>query len=142
MANNYREEIARLEQLARDEDNTKRAAQTLAWAAIAADKSNWEWLIIPTEYPDWNNAQTKISGVMVKSRVRPDVLAKWKEGGHATLSNDWMDGKWLGMFYYRTEENILHHMSGGYLILKDVQLCSDEQWESILQGNIPAKFIR
>jgi hypothetical protein len=46
------------------------------------------------------------------------------------------------MFYYRTEENILARGGGGWLVLRDPKLCSDEEWAAIAAGNIPKKFIR
>ena len=45
------------------------------------------------------------------------------------------------MFYFRTEENILTYDGGGYCVLKEPKLCSDEQWESIKNGIIPDKFL-
>jgi hypothetical protein len=37
--------------------------------------------------------------------------------------------------YFRTEENVLTHEGGGYLLLKDCCLCTDEEWEGIKKGN-------
>ena len=44
--------------------------------------------------------------------------------------------------YFRTEEKILTHDGGGHLLLKDVQTCSDEEWEAVKSGQIPEKFLR
>ena len=49
--------------------------------------------------------------------------------------------KIVGMDYYLTEENIIHNTGGGTLLLDTPRLCSDEQWEQILSGNIPATFL-
>jgi hypothetical protein len=44
--------------------------------------------------------------------------------------------------YIRTSENILTHVSGGTLVLKDPMLCNDAEWDLICSGNIPAKYKR
>jgi hypothetical protein len=41
--------------------------------------------------------------------------------------------------YYRIN-NILLHEGGGWLLIKDKQLCNDEEWELIKKGEIPEKF--
>jgi len=41
--------------------------------------------------------------------------------------------------YYRVH-GILLHEGGGYIVLKDKQPCSDEEWEQIKGGHIPEKF--
>jgi hypothetical protein len=42
--------------------------------------------------------------------------------------------------YYRVN-TVLLHKNGGYLILKDDAICSDEDWQSLLNGVIPQHLI-
>lgn len=55
-----------------------------------------------------------------------------------------INGRWderlNSVLYYRDEDNILTHKGGGYILLKDPKLCSDEEWEAIKKGDIPEKF--
>ena len=43
--------------------------------------------------------------------------------------------------YYRLH-GLLLRAGGGHITLRDKQLCSDEEWESLKKGNIPEKFMR
>ena len=134
----YQDEIRRLEKLAREEDCARRKEQSAAWKALAAKRENWEWRI--EEQVRQSFDRETLEGLLVSKRLREEVLAGWKKNGPATLMGDGEDGKWQRMFYYRTEEGILYHEGGGYLVLKDVQLCSDEQWAELTAGRIPDKF--
>jgi hypothetical protein len=46
----------------------------------------------------------------------------------------------LSVTYYR-KHGILLHESGGHLVLNDEQLCSDEEWNDLKNGNL-GKFVR
>lgn len=56
-----------------------------------------------------------------------------------------VDGGWEktrhSVDYFRIEGLLLHD-HGGWILLKDRQLCSDEEWNQIKNGNIPEKFLR
>jgi hypothetical protein len=108
----------------------------------------WEYIITPWEYKQFMNPNP-IKGATIERRLGPETIAEWEArtgfsfrdacnarmGGHDNT-------KWHGMFYYRTDENILTHDGGGTHVLRDPKLCSDEEWAQILSGNIPNKFKR
>lgn len=128
----YNAEIARLQQLARAEDVAKRKAQSDAWAAIVEQANSWEWHSTPSK---------DRLACRVEKRVRPSLVAGWWTGGRGTYSSDYQEeGRWFGMWYYRTEEGILTSGGGGHCVLNDPMLCNDVEWEEILAGNVPAKF--
>ena len=128
----YAAEIKRLEQLAREQDNAKRKAQSDAWKAIEKCASNWEWHSTPSK---------DRLACRVDKRVKPALVAEWRAGGFSTFSSDYQEeGRWFGMWYYRTEEGILTSDGGGHCVLNDPMLCNDAEWEEILAGNVPAKF--
>lgn len=128
-----REQIAELERLEREQDREQRAKQSKAWEELANEPSNWEWRCTLSE--------DKIR-CRVEKRIKPDVLAAWKVNGHSTFSSDFQRGDWLGMYYTRTEENILTKEGGGYCVLRDPMLCSDKEWQALCVGDIPAKYIK
>ena len=55
-----------------------------------------------------------------------------------SITGNW-DKSRQSVRYYR-KYGILLHGGGGWHLLKDEQPCSDEEWTSILAGNIPEKF--
>lgn len=123
-------------------DRKSRESQTVLWKEIISNPDNYEWMCQPTVYKQFPE-RIQIDGVIVKHRIKPDILKKWKEGGFATFHTDLMEeDRWFGIVYYRTDENILTHDGGGTLVLKDPKLCSDEEWNMICSGNIPDKFKR
>lgn len=135
-----REEIRVAEEALREEDRISRKAQSAAWEKMAGDPSSWEYMVTPSTYRCWSKDPER-TGLRVQMRVKPELLKEFKEGGLSTFSSDYMEeGRWFGMFYYRTEEQILYHDGGGHCALKDVKLCSDEEWERISKGDIPEKF--
>ena len=139
------QQIAELEKQQNDLDRKSREAQSEAWKVIHGNKDNYEWRVEVKEDLDWCNGEIKkiTHGVKVEQRIKPEVLAEWKKGGFSTFSSDLQkEDRWFGMFYYRTDENILYHKGGGYSILNDVKLCNDEEWALIVANKIPSKFIR
>ena len=50
--------------------------------------------------------------------------------------------KVISVQYFLTDEGILTHRGGGYCILNDPKLCTDEEYERICQGDIPERFFR
>lgn len=56
-----------------------------------------------------------------------------------SVNGDWKETI-QSVVYFRLN-GILLHEGGGYLILEDKVLCSDEEWESIKSGNIPERLM-
>ena len=128
------------EAVVKQEDEARRKLQQARWAEIIRFPGSWEWSVAPTTYRDFGGEI--FIGARIMRRIKPEILGEWKQGGTATFHSDDMDGQWLGMFYHRTDENILTHIGGGHLILRDPKLCSDSEWSQILAGMIPMKFLR
>ncbi len=124
-----------------DAERSQREAQTAAWRALSSDPTSWEWHARPEERQGFiGDPQT--SGLRISARIKPALLEKWRKGGLPLTSTDAQEGRWLGMFYWRTDEGILTHKSGGHMILRDPVLCSDEQWAALEQGDVPRKWQR
>ena len=140
----YQTEIKRLQELAAAEDKQRRADQQAAWEYLRKIPENWEWRAGPVSYAKASpfNRFADCEHCLVEKRLRVEVLEGWKQQGLSTFSSEWMEGRWLGMWYVRTEEGILTHEGGGHCILDHPRLCSDEEWVAICSGNIPEKFIR
>jgi hypothetical protein len=137
-----REQIEELEEQARQQDREQREAQSKAYSAMTSDPANWEWCSTRVSNDSWGKPDPEGAFCRVSKRIKPEALAKWKEGGHSTFASDYQDGQWHGIVYHRTEENILTHGGGGHLVLKDPMLCNDQEWEQICSGNIPTKYLR
>jgi len=45
-----------------------------------------------------------------------------------------------GIFWFR-KNNVLLHFGGGTLHLRNYAICTDDEWEQIKQGNIPAHLL-
>jgi len=71
----------------------------------------------------------------VQKRLRAEHVALGKPWG-ADIE------LWRGMCYYRTDEGILTHISGGHMVLRDPMLCNADEWAAICRGDIPAKYKR
>ena len=140
----YQAEIKRLQELAAAEDKQRRADQQAAWEYLVRIPENWEWQTSSRAYAKVSpfHRFTGCEHCLVEKRLKADILEKWKSQGLSTFSNEWMDGRWLGMWYVRTEEGILTHEGGGHCILDDPRLCSEDEWDALCSGNIPEKFIR
>lgn len=136
------QQLDEAKKLERAEDDKRRKAQSERWHEIMSNKNNFEWKVEPSvQYRHFIQPE-KVSGLRVSKRVKPEIIAEWAKGGFSLFSSDFQEpGRWFGMFYFRTEENILTHDGGGSRVLKDPKLCSDEQWESIKNGIIPDKFL-
>lgn len=136
-----RAELAAAEAADRKQDDERRKAQSIAWEQITNNPDAWEWSVQPVEDKEWITKVVR-HGARVSKRLKPEILAEWKKGGFSTFSANMQDGCWHGMFYYRTEENILTRRGGGTLVLNDPMLCNDEEWAAIVAGNIPLKYRR
>lgn len=131
--------LAAAEAMEKEEQRKVRERQQKAWNELEADPNSWEWTAEPYTYKTFGSG-TEIPGLRISRRVKPHILAKWRAGGHPTFSNDAMDGNWMGMFYYRTDEGILTHKGGGHCVLNDPKLCSNDEWNQMNAGIIPDKF--
>lgn len=135
-----RKQLAAAEQAMAAADRTARKAQSEAWEAITSNPDSWEWLITYDAYHAFMGET--FQGARVSKRIYPHLLAAWLKNGPSTFSSDFQEeGRWFGMFYYRTDEGILTYEGGGYRVLRTPKLCNDDEWQAILDGNIPAKFI-
>lgn len=135
-------QLAIAEKEARKADELARKAQQEKWQELCKVSDNWEWLVVENEYTKFIT-QEKIKGASVNKRMKPEILKAWKAGGYSTFSSDMQEeDRWFGMFYYRTDENILTHDGGGHSVLATPKLCNDAEWEQILSGDIPEKFKR
>jgi hypothetical protein len=135
-------QMKEIEEHAKKEDDEARKVQQERWGKIASNPDNYEWQVkTGEERADWDDRNKVMTGVIVSRRVKQDILKEYNKCGYPTFSNDMQtEDKWFGCFYYRTAENILTHYGGGYLVLNDPMLCSDEEWAQILSNNIPLKY--
>jgi len=125
----------------REEDERKRKEQSIKWNEIMANKENYEWSVKECKTTPFGSKET-YEALCVQKRIKPEVIDEWAKGGLPMFHYDSQDkGKWLGMVFYRTDENILTPGGGGHHVLKTPKLCSDEEWEQIKNGSIPEKFI-
>lgn len=117
----YNAEIENLRRLQVEHDCLRRAAQQELWNSIKADPRNWQWsadLRIVAEdtdgYRSYHRAPSKDGQYCrVLKRVIPSLVELWSHGGPSTHGDDWQEaGRWYGMDYYRTEENILTSQGG------------------------------
>jgi len=142
----YQAEIDRLRDLQDKEQAELRKRKWAEWRDLASEPENWVW---ESAGPEIVAADpfTRYAGrpcVHLTKRLRPDALADWKQGGTGGLSDPgqhvFMDGAPLGCRFILTDEGILTHEGGGYIILNTPRLCSPQEWEAICSGRPPAKF--
>lgn len=112
--------------------------QAEIWKNIISDPESYDWDITPDEMHDYRS-NVILHGVSVKRKIKDKIFRSWKSNGYSTL---YPSNENLGMFYYRTNENILTFCGGGVWVLNTPMLCSDEEWKNILEGNIPRKYIK
>lgn len=146
-ANELRAELAAAETAERDALRAREKAANESFQEFMSSHP-WEYTSTPQEYKRFlGSKEPGVQGTRIMRRLDPAKLAEWE----ATTGHTFTDAcnarrgghdnnKWHGMFYYRTDENILTHDGGGTYVLRDPKLCSDEEWALILTGNIPAKF--
>jgi hypothetical protein len=134
-------EIIKLKREEQELDREERRKQSEAWTKIINDSDSWEWQTKEITYNPMGKVDLK--GLRIEHRVKPSLITEWKKNGFATFSSNYQtEERWFGMFYYRTDENILTHEGGGNCVLDDPKLCSDEEWKEMKDGRIPSKFIR
>lgn len=117
--------------------------QAELWGNIISDPESYDWYITPDEMPDYRSnvirSNVILHGVSIRRKIKDVIFHSWKNNGHTSL---YPSNEICGMFYFRTNENILTFRGGGVLVLNTPMLCSDEEWKNILEGNIPRKYIK
>ena len=140
----YQAEIDRLRDLQDKARGELRKRKLAEWRDLTSEPENWVWESAGSEIVK-ADPFTRYAGrpcVYLTKRLRPDMLADWKQGGTGGLSEPFMDGAPLGCRFILTDEGILTHEGGGYIILNTPRLCNVQEWEAICGGRPPAKFIR
>lgn len=126
------------------ENAAKRALAVTAWNEITHNPENFDWAVKPASYKRWMwNAgkDQDTHGVSIQRRLSPAIVEAFQAvHGNYGVNDDYT--VWRGMFYFRTDENILTHDGGGTCVLRDPMLCSDAEWAEIVAGRIPAKYKR
>ena len=140
----YQAEIDRLRDLQDKARAELRKRKLAEWRDLTSYPENWIWESAGSEIVKADNFTRYVGRpcVYLTKRLRPDMLADWKEGGTGGLSEPFMDGNPLGCRFILTDEGILTHEGGGYIILDTPRLCNAQEWEAICSGRPPAKFIR
>jgi len=123
-----RKEVERLQKQLKAAEALERRTREQEWKALVSNPKNWEWRVTP-KVDSW----TKVAGLRVEKRIKPAILANW----HGSLGDE---AKWRGMFYFRTREDLLTHLGGGWRILKTPCHVTDEEWKMLESGNIPEDF--
>lgn len=121
------EEHSKRDRIAADDLRTRRFA---AYKALPI-----RWTVEPVQYRGFAS-DPKYEGAFVAKRTveTPEFVAEF-----GPLSAEDLAPR--GFFYRRTDEGILTHEGGGTMVLETPRLCSDAEWQSILAGDIPEKFI-
>lgn len=107
------------------------------WKAIIEDPDSYEWFVEAKTRTHFVTGE-KMVGAEVARRVKPSIVEDWEKAGNGGVHED--QKQYRGMFYFRTDENILTHDGGGWYVLQDPKLCNDEEWAAIVSGNIPLKY--
>lgn len=79
------------------------------------------------------NDSVRLIGELVNEPAKKEFMALF---GH--ISGSW-DKQLRSVGYYRVG-GVLLHGGGGWIILKDQQVCTDEEWDRIKSGDVPKKF--
>jgi hypothetical protein len=128
-----RKELQKLETLEKELKRLKLAEQSKRWNEASKESSNYDYRVSKYARRIWLEKELT-EGCYVERRIKPSIV---KSLGLETLPEN---KQWNGMFYYRTEENILMYSGGGWHTLKAPKLCNDEEWEGLQKGDIPEKF--
>lgn len=140
MSDKIKELEARLKAAKEEEkrENEKRQKVLRAkWRVILDEPSSYEWLIEPKTRTHFVTGE-RLIGVDVSRRVKPSIVEDWEKAGNGSVDPD--QKQYRGMFYFRTDENILTHDGGGFHVLQVPKLCNDEEWAAIASGNVPLKY--
>lgn len=133
-------ELDMLIQADKDAQATTAKARFTAWTAFQATRP-YEYKVTPSTYREFCSKDAPVPSLRIVRRYRPDALAAFK-AEWTLLDFEAEANRWVGVEYYRTDENILTHGGGGTLLLKDPKLCNDEEWAELTAGRIPDKFLR
>lgn len=132
-------QLAAAKKAEREQEEERSKARAVRLKALLDDPDSWEWNVEPGERTDFMSKE-KYQGAHVTRRVKPELAAAWRAAEGVGVGEDYEN--WRGMFYRRTDENILTSVTGGWLVLKTPKLCSDAEWAEIISGNIPMKYRR
>ena len=102
-----------------------------AWSKI---EHQYEWKCEKIVIRSTDNGQ--INGIIVSRRIKPNLFLEFEQKWGSLYDNCWR-----GTTFYRTDENILTSNNGSP-ILNIPKLCTDQEWNLIVSGKIPEKFIR
>lgn len=140
----YRAEIRRLQQLVDEQEREDREHADELWQQILDNPGNFEWRAAEVDVLK-ANLPTRYANrpyVFLQKRLRPSMLHTWREwDAHVSVTKRYMDGQWRGMMYVLTDEGILTHKGAGTSLLNTPMLCSEDEWEELCEGRVPAKFI-
>lgn len=137
------DEIKGLEEQARKEREDKRKQDEKDWRELIKNKAVWEYSVkAEVRRPFMCEDEPIKNGVRVHRRVLPSIIETFAQTHPEYRPDERFYVNWNGMFYYRTDENILYHEGGGTYVLNDVTICSDAEWEQILDGMIPERLIK
>jgi hypothetical protein len=128
-----REELRRLEALEEESRQLKSIERNKRWNEAVRDSSNYTYRVAKHTRRLWCEEEPT-EGCFIERKMKPSIVKK------LDLKDILRSEEWAGLFYYRTEENILMYSGGGTHVLKVPRLCNDEEWEKMQQGDIPEKF--
>ena len=129
-----------LDEAEKAESKAKDKVRLNAWNAMVKHPDSSEWSVVERPWTPFMAPEgtAPIPSVLVQKRLKPERAAKFVEVFGPIVDEQLV--QWRGMRYHRTSENILTHDSGGWCILNDPMLCSDQEWAQIVEGDIPAKY--
>lgn len=127
---------AQLAEAERLEQESRRERQRRTLEAWAAWPKTYQYRALPNKTDD----PSRVAQARVERRLEPKAVESF-EAQHGLIPCQDQKG-WHGMCYYLTDEGILHYEGGGHVIMRTPKLCSTEEWQSILDGNIPSKFLK
>lgn len=127
--------MAELKELDQEDEKEKKEYVESKLAAWRKIEQQYEWECVKIITRDNNNNQ--VNGIMVNRRVNKGLFSEFVQ--------EWgllYDNCWRGAVFFRTDENILTSVSGGCIVLNIPKLCNDTEWNLIVSGKIPEKFIK
>jgi len=136
-----RQLLAEAEAAEAQEKEQLRTKQRKDWDLILENPNSFEWKVKAARR--YRFGKGYIEGIEVSLRIKPEILEAWKKNGLPDFDGPFQqEDRWYETFYIRTDENILTNEGGGHHILHIPKLCSDEEWNEMLEGRIPNKFKR
>jgi hypothetical protein len=121
-------------------NEAKRKLEQESWTAANKPVARYEFdrcsIVKPSSFDDISYATECIR--ITERLVNKHEKDAWMDR-YGSISGFWDEAR-TSVVYCRIN-GILCHASGGYLILKTPQPCSDSEWEQIKLGNY-AKFVK